>query len=119
MASIRLAAIFLLFGSFGSLATPNQAIEPRVTLAVNDGFCEGSSNVPLVPAAGDPPQIRFWSQFCHIWEDRTTSAAKTSPFIAPKVLRLYSIGWTKSPTLSLERIYDGTKFLSCSPAFGS
>lgn len=92
-------------------AALNHPIEPRVTLATNDGFCENSSRFALVPLPGDPPNLRFWGQFCHVWEDRPTSSAQTSPFTAPKILKLYSIGWTKSPTLSLQRIADGTKFL--------
>ena len=104
--------MIFLVAPFCSFTAPNRFIEPRVRLQVNDGFCEGSTNYPLVPAAGDPAQIRFWGQYCHVWEQgRTTALAKTAPFIAPKVLRLYSIGWTKSPTLSLERMADGTKFL--------
>ena len=111
--TLGLAAILLLISPFCAWAgaVPNHPVQPFVTLTVNYGFCENSSRFPLVPLPGDPPRIRFWGQFCHVWEDPKTSFAQTSSFIAPKVLKIYSIGWTKSPTLSIQRVADGTKYL--------
>jgi hypothetical protein len=91
-------------------AAPNQPIEPRVTLEINEGFCADGSEVPLVPSPGDPPKLNFWGGYCHL-EQKKTALAKTSSFSAPPYLRIYMIGWDASPTLALERMSDGTKFL--------
>ncbi len=105
----RLIALILFASRTGSTAA-HEPVSPRISLEVNDGFCADGSLYKLVPSPDDPPNLNVWGGFCHA-EYKTSALAKTTAFIAPKILRIYTIGWTKSPTLSLERISDGMKFV--------
>jgi len=105
----RLLALILLARSVSS-AADHEPVSPRISLEVNEGLCADGSLYKLVPSLGDPPNLHIWGGFCHA-DYKTTALAKTTPFVAPKILRIYTIGWTKSPTLSLERISDGMKFV--------
>jgi hypothetical protein len=102
-----IAALF--FAAYTFAATPNQPVEPRITLEVDDGFCPNGSNIPLVPSADDPPQLNIFGDFCHA-PYKPTGLAITSSFRAPKFLRIYAIGFAKSPMFLIERISDGTRF---------
>ncbi len=109
MRSSSFFALLVLFGQL-ALATTHKPVDPNITLAVNDGFCDNGTARPLVPSSEDPPHLKIWGDFCFA-ENKATALAKTSTFLAPKFLRIYMIGWEKSPTVAIERVSDGTKFL--------
>ncbi len=103
----RVASALLLFASLAFASY--QPAAPGMTLTANDGsYCENGSLVLLNPAADAPPNLKFWGTFCHL-PDKPNPFAQTSTFKAPKFMRIYVIGWAKSPTFSLERMSDGLK----------
>jgi hypothetical protein len=112
MRDIRLFLTFFvaaLLPGIRGFAAPNQPVEPRVTLLLNEGFCPNGSVAPLVPSAGDPAKLNNWGCYCYL-DQKKPVMAETSSFSAPKYLRLYMTGWTLSPTLALQRVSDGSKF---------
>ena len=102
-------ALLLLLGNV-CLAAQHHLVDPNITLVVNDGYCANGTMIPLVPSAEDPPHLKVWGGFCRA-DYKDTALAKTSPFRAPEFLRIYVIGWAKTPTFSLQLVSDGTKFL--------
>jgi hypothetical protein len=99
-----------LFFCVTSIAVPDQPVEPRVTLETTGGLCADGAPVPLVPAAGDPSQLRVWGGYCQVAQ-KNSGMARTSSFSAPPYLRIYMVGATASPTLTLQRVTDGLSVL--------
>jgi hypothetical protein len=113
MKLLRLFVAFLwtaLSSCTTAYAVPEQPVEPRVTLELNEGFCPNGALGPLVPAAGDPRSLHSWGSYCG-GRPQTPLDAKTSSFIAPEYFAIYLTGFSESPILSLQRVSDGSKFV--------